>query len=128
MSEEIPARLDTLGCGALLELFDIELARVLENIADPNTDADAARAITLKVVFVPDKTRQAMQTRMSVVSKLAPVARVESTLFLGRLGGRLVAVEHDPRQLTFPDFSEPAPVAPGPDNVVNFPTGTKAGA
>ena len=41
--------LDTIGGGALVELFALEMSRVLENIADPNTETTAKRTITLQV-------------------------------------------------------------------------------
>lgn len=41
----------TLGGGVAQELFAREMAKVLASIADPNTEPDAPREITLKVRF-----------------------------------------------------------------------------
>ena len=40
--------LSNLGNGAAVELFGIELRRVLKDVMDPNTDPKAVREITLK--------------------------------------------------------------------------------
>ena len=49
--------LDTLGSGAAVELFGVELAKALANIADVNTAAEAKREITLTVTIKPSKDR-----------------------------------------------------------------------
>ena len=40
-----------LANGAMRNQFDRELRRVLENIQDPNTKAEAKRSITVKIEF-----------------------------------------------------------------------------
>lgn len=106
MNEEA-VNLTTLGRGAAVELFQEELTKVLRNIEDPNTKPTERRRITITVDFSPNDERQVTDTTIQCVSKLAPVKRVKTLLYLGRQGGAPVAVEHDPKQLTLN-----APLAP----------------
>lgn len=107
-------RLDTIGCGAALELFDIELGRVLENIADVNTEAEAKRTITLTVKIKPNKMREAGEIEIACESKLAPARPADAVLFFGKRGGRRIAVEHDPRQMGMFDKHDRPTVVPMP--------------
>jgi hypothetical protein len=43
--------------GAVSERFNQELKKVLENIADPNTDPKKARTVTVKVTLKADENR-----------------------------------------------------------------------
>lgn len=95
--------LDTIGSGALSELFDAELARILANIADPNTDTATKRVITIAVKFKPNRDRDVADVELSCSSKLAGIMTVSTQLFMGRHKGKLIAVENDPRQSTLFD-------------------------
>ena len=108
--------LDTIGGGALAELFKLALTQVLENIADPNTEPKTKRAIAMVVTFKPNRDRDVADVQLACTSKLAGVSVVDTRLFLGRQKGKLVAVEDDPRQGNF--FDQPA--APGPVAVGGF--------
>lgn len=90
--------LDTIGGGALAELFDAELTRILANIADPNTDTGAKRAVTMTVTFKPNRDRDVADVELKCSSKLAGIMSVSTQLFMGRKDGKLIAVESDPRQ------------------------------
>lgn len=91
-------KLDTIGGGALSELFDAELARVLSNITDPNTDTGSKRVITITVAFKPNRDRDVADVELKCSSKLAGIMTVSTQLFMGKQHGRLIAVESDPRQ------------------------------
>jgi hypothetical protein len=93
-----PVRLDTIGGGSALELFDIELGKVLENIADINTEAEAVRTVTITVKIYPGQLRDNAEIEVGSTCKLAPIRPADAVLFFGRQNGRRVAVEHDPRQ------------------------------
>lgn len=99
--------LDTIGGGALAELFAAELTRVLANIADPNTDPEQKRAIGITVSFTPNRDRDVADVKLSCTSKLAGIMTVSTQVFMGKAGGKLIAVENDPRQSKL--FDEPAP-------------------
>ncbi len=91
--------ISNLGDGALAELFDRELARVLENISDVNTESTAKREITLKVNFQPDVDRETSQVSIVATAKLAGSVGVSTRVYIGTRGGEKVAVEFDPKQL-----------------------------
>lgn len=57
MSEVRPLTLDTICEGGVPEVFERELRAVLNNIADPNTEAEKVRGITLKFSFRPTEDR-----------------------------------------------------------------------
>lgn len=92
-----PMTLANLGGGAAAEKFDDELRRVLENILDPNTDG-GEREVVLRVRIKPDKDRRAAAVAITCSAKLGGLAAFETQMFIGRDGGRAVAVEHNPRQ------------------------------
>ena len=47
--------------GAFKGRADYEMAKILENILDPNTKAEKKRTLTIQMVFVPDSERQTVQ-------------------------------------------------------------------
>lgn len=100
--------LSNLGGGAAEELFTRELKKVLDNIANPNTEADAARDITLKIKFKPGKDRDTMSIGIVASSGLAPFKGHSTIAFIGKdnTTGRMVVVEHNPRQADF-EFGTP---------------------
>lgn len=101
MSEHNRLSLSNLGDGGALELFDVALQEILKNIQDPNTDAGAARSITLTVTFKPDKSRDLGLCKYKVVPKLAPIAEQETRIFLPQqpdASGVYYATEHNPKQ------------------------------
>lgn len=96
--------LETLAGGAVPERFDRELERVLKNIADPNTDAQAVREISVKVRIKPAADRESAVVRLDVASKVAPAKPVATPIHFGtdRTTGKLVAIGYDPRQPELP--------------------------
>jgi len=90
--------LDTIGGGALTELFQAELARILSNITDPNTDTNTKRVMTITVKFKPNRDRDVADVDIACHSKLAGIMTVSTQLFVGKQHGKLIAVENDPRQ------------------------------
>ena len=61
--------------GAFKERADYEMAKILENILDPNTKAEKKRTLTIQMVFVPDSERQTVQVEVTAKSKLEPQAQ-----------------------------------------------------
>ena len=90
--------LDTIGGGALSELFDAELSRILSNITDPNTDPKSKRVMTIQVKFTPNRDRDIADVELTCSSKLAGIMTISTQLFMGKHKGKLIAVESDPRQ------------------------------
>lgn len=91
--------LKSLGQGAAVELFDVEMQKALENIVDPNTDPKKARTITLKVTMKPDEEREYASITVQVSSTLASIKPYATHCFIGKDRHGVVATEHNPKQL-----------------------------
>ena len=61
-----------MGDGAVLEKLNLELARVIENIADINKDDGFKREVQLKIIFVPSADRKQIAIDIKSDAKLAP--------------------------------------------------------
>lgn len=102
--------LGSLGAGAAAELFQAELERVIANVIDPNTKAEAVRSITLKLSIKPDKkTRSMCSLAIDCSSRLAPSLPFESHLFVGMENGQPVSSEYNPAQGRLPGIDEEPP-------------------
>lgn len=125
MTQHRDVTLETIGNGSLGELFAAELARVLDNIADPNTDQKTKRVITLQVSFKPGRDRDVADVELKCSSKLAGINSVNALVYIGRRDGKVVAVEDNVKQAAlFDDPNAPArPLAA----VVNLNTNKGAG-
>lgn len=98
MAQEIVVTLETLAKGAAVERFEAALREVLENIADPNTKAEAVRTITVTCAIRPDKHRRTAAVSVNAVPKLAPNEPVATSIYLARRAGVPLATEFDPEQ------------------------------
>jgi len=86
--------LANFGNGAVNEVFDRELQRVLKDIMDPNTEATAQREVNLKIVIKPDEERDLGVVGVKASSKLAGSRAFISKLAFGRdRSGRVEARE-----------------------------------
>jgi hypothetical protein len=113
--------LSNIQNGVALDLFEEELRKVLENIEDENTVANAERSITLKVAIKPDKKRRTGEVKVQASCSLATVKAVESLLFFDRDGdGEFAAYEDDPGP-ELPGLSENDPA------VKQFPRASNGG-
>ncbi len=68
--------------GGILERADYEVARIIENIADPNTKATEKRKLTLEITFAPDDSRQNIALHIVAKSKLSPTSPIVTSLFM----------------------------------------------
>lgn len=84
--------------GAFLEIFDAEMAKVMENITDPNTSPTQKRKLAITFTFAPDDIRQTIGVSFQCKPTLAPINPVVTSLYLtGEAGtGELTAVEMVP--------------------------------
>ena len=92
--------LTTICNGGVPEVFARELAEVLANIADPNTEADKTRGLTLKFTFKPLDDRTGAIVSFSCRPVLQPVKVATSPVFLSRHSGQLQAYALDHRQVS----------------------------
>lgn len=90
--------LQTLNRGAVVDLFNAELEKVLSNIADENTNPTTVRSITIKLDIKPGKSRREADTKLSVTSKLASLKPAESIMFFDVENGKIDAYEDNPKQ------------------------------
>lgn len=85
--------------GAFLEQVDYEMAKVIDNILDPNTKATGKRRITVTMELVPDDSRA--KIAVSFATKLALVATNPLTTSLYVMGesdtGEMCVVEMVPQ-------------------------------
>jgi len=104
--------------GAADELFAAQLQKVIENIKDVNTKADAKRTIILKVELTPGSDRETASVKYSAESKLAPPYTRETRFYLGNdpKTGEFVAAESNPKQMTLGGLIDAAKA----ENVVNM--------
>lgn len=120
MPEPTPLGLDTICDGQIPALFERELRAILDNIADPNTDPEKTRSLSITVNIKPLQDRSGMVLVPTVKSKLVPVKAAGSTCFLSRHTGRLEAYGIDTRQgVLFGQSAEPPAVA-SDSKVVNL--------
>jgi len=89
----IELSLDTLARGAAVEAVNEELARIVENIVDPNTPAKTVRSVTLTIKVKPNEQRNMGEVSIQAKSTLAPVEAVETSFMLERQGGKHKALE-----------------------------------
>ena len=98
LDSEFVVGLDNIGKGAALVLFDAELRKVLDNIADVNTVPKAKRKITLEVTFMPNDDRQMGQVAIDCKAKLAARRGESTAVFFAFVDGKRSAVEANPTQ------------------------------
>lgn len=91
--QEQAISLTDIGGGAVKELVDIEVKKVLENLADINTDYSKPREINLKFKFTTGEERDFVNVTAEVKSKLIPNKTVKSQLYMGENSGKIEAVE-----------------------------------
>ena len=76
--------LTNLAEGGAVELFDMELQRVLQNMDNPNVIKDVEREITLVVRLKPTETPGMIRSTVQVRSKLAGRKTLLSHMAIGR--------------------------------------------
>lgn len=98
MDKAVPVTLEHLAGGAASDLFNHEMDRVLNNINDINTKAEAVREITIKLKIVPNDDRSYCHAEVAVTSKLAPVRPHKASMHISTHLGQLIATEYNPKQ------------------------------
>lgn len=75
--------LEKLASGAFAEKLNEALQEVAKNIQNPNTEATTKRGITINIKFTPNKTRQLVDTQISVTTKLAATEAIDTQMIMG---------------------------------------------
>ena len=96
--EDMRSSILQMARGAIQERVDYEVAKVIDNILDANTDAKAKRKITLTIELKPDENRQFISLSAIAKSTLAPVVPIGTTLGIAAdQNGEMVIVETVPQ-------------------------------
>lgn len=92
---EMIVNLETFAGGSLAEKLNTELQNIIDNIADPNTDATKVRKLTLTISVKPTSKRSTAQVQIQTKSALAPVIPSETTIMIDRdlKTGKIMAAE-----------------------------------
>ena len=116
MQQQITAKsLMDMAMGSIAERVDLEMGRVVDNILDLNTKADAKRSLTVQVAFIPDQNRQIIAMETIVKPGLANTNTIKSTLYIAAdpKTGDIQVVEMTPQlpgQQAFGGSEQPEPV------------------
>jgi hypothetical protein len=68
--------------GAVAERFNIELQKILENIADPNTDPKKARKLTLTLTVKADEKRDIANVSIQTKTVTVPAREIETKIIM----------------------------------------------
>lgn len=88
--------LEMMG-GAVGERVSYELAKIMRNCKDLNTEAKKVRTLTVEFAIVPTDARDSAAVRVSVKSKLVPVKALDTTLLIGGTQDEPVVMEYTPQ-------------------------------
>lgn len=102
--------------GAFEERVDVEMAKVIDNILDPNTKATQKRKLTLSLELVPDDDRTNILVQFAVKSALAPMVPARTSLWVAgeEATGEVQVVEMVPQvpgQMSMDGQESEAPAA-----------------
>lgn len=86
-------QLSEIGGGALQEVFELELKKLLLNIRDPNTDAKAKRKITIDLSFKPNEKRSLSDMEFAIKRGEAPFKSLATSILIHDKGGENVEAE-----------------------------------
>lgn len=107
------ASLANIASGVAEELFQEELSRVLDNVANPNMEAEAERKIKIEFTFRPTEGRDMAMIKIQAKSSLAPVKPHETKMFFDQEKGERVALSADRAQHSlFDKKGNPAKITP----------------
>ena len=87
-----------MATGAIKERVDYDVTKVIDNILDLNTKAQAKRKIVLTIEFVPDKKRKKIAISVTSKASLCPTNPVSTALaFVPNRDGEAQLVEMVPQ-------------------------------
>lgn len=89
-----PFKLETLNDGGVMEAIEHGLQQIMDNIADPNTEAKKVRKLVVEVKFKPNEHRNLADVECKVDARTVPQApQVVSILIDKDRSGKAVAAE-----------------------------------
>ena len=81
MTDDRTSILD-MAMGAIKERADYEMARIIDNILDPNTDPKKKRKLVLTLELVPDSERKTIGVNCTAKSTLAATNPVCTSMYV----------------------------------------------
>lgn len=98
MDNSIKNSILDMATGAIKERVDYDVAKVIDNILDLNTKAQAKRKITLTIEFAPDEDRKKIAISVTSKATLCPTNPVSTALaFVPSRDGEAQLVEMVPQ-------------------------------
>ena len=98
MDNSIKNSILDMATGAIKERVDYDVAKVIDNILDLNTKAQAKRKITLTIEFAPDEDRKKIAISVTSKATLCPTNPVSTALaFVLNRNGEAQLVEMVPQ-------------------------------
>ena len=91
MMKEVSSITD-LSSGVVNEQFKREWEKIMQNIADPSTDAKKKRKFTLEVEIIPNDDRSFAALSIKSKSSLAPVKSDDSAIFMELSNNGVIAM------------------------------------
>jgi hypothetical protein len=90
----------TICKGAVPEIFAHEMAKVINNIADPNTSATKPRKVTMEFTFMPFPDRSGASVALNCKATLGALdaSGVTGSIYLAKRDGKYTAFSRDLRQ------------------------------
>ncbi|HJF32798.1 MAG TPA: replication terminator protein [Sporosarcina psychrophila] len=76
--------LNNFADGGVAEKVNIELQKILENIADPNTDPKKTRKVTVSITLKANDKRNLVDVSVEARSTIAPPKSIETALIIDR--------------------------------------------
>ena len=95
--------------GAIQERADYEMAKLLNNVLDPNTKATAKRKLVLTLELLPDDSRQNITVSCTAKSTLAATNPVTTALYVAGEDTVVEMVPQVPGQVSFDGGDQEAP-------------------
>lgn len=81
--QKIDLNLSSLASGGVQENFDMEVKKLLENVQDPNTDAEKPRKLVMTLTLQPDESRELIKLDSQIKLTMAPTKSVTTNLIAG---------------------------------------------
>ena len=82
------------GGGEIVDRINFEMAKVIENINNPNTD-EKPRKLTIEVKLTPKNNRKTIEMQTSVKAKVSPINSVSTAMVIQQDDTKMVAFEAD---------------------------------
>lgn len=91
--------LDQLMDGGVVERFNAELRRVMDNVYDLRTEPERVRTLSLTFKFKPNERRDAAEMSVDVKTSLAPPIPLKQTVLMAQTDDGMVKLTERTNQL-----------------------------